>query len=511
MRLSPAARISMGLIALAVSLVLIADLLVGFLPDEARWTEKSELHAAESLAIQAGVIADNAEALGRTLRAVASRDPALLSVGLRSADGILIAAGGEHEKHWRPLVNEKFEKGRYSIPMYRNAEHWGSMEVVFRSALQSPWYFQLRSPSVQVAGVLVTIGLLAYFLYLRRVLQHLDPSSVVPERVRLAFDILTEGVMVLDGSGRVVLVNHAFEQIVPKDEPVIGRRPSELRWLTSNMDKSVDLHPWSRAARERRPVIGDAIEIPMRDGTQRRVIVNCAPILDAKSVARGCLVTIDDVTALDRANQELIKAVQNLNASQKEIERQNVELKRLATRDPMTGCFNRRAFFETAENLFMQAQTQQGELCCVMCDIDHFKRFNDQFGHSVGDQVIISVAKTIGGGLRSFDLLCRYGGEEFCILLPNTVPRQALEIAERIRVAIEQTAGTTVRTMEGLRITSSFGVATLRDAASDLAGLIDQADEALYFAKQNGRNQITIWRQAEAISLEKTIVTVAGH
>lgn len=503
MRLSPAARISLGLIALAVTLVLVVDLLAGFLPNESRWMEKAQLRAAETLAIQVGVIADNTEALGRTLRAMVSRDPALLSVALRDGQGKVIATAGDHERYWEPIRAGKPRKGRFSIPMYRNASHWGDVEIIYRNALESPWQEMLHMPSLQIAGLLVTLGFLAYFLYLRKVLQHLDPTSVVPDRVRMAFDVLTEGVMVLDSGGRVVLVNQAFSALMPEGESVMGRRPSELKWLTTSMDKEATQHPWNRAMRENRPMTGDGIEIPMADGSIHRVIVNCAPILDAAKVARGCLVTLDDVTALDHANNELIKLVHKLNDSQQEVQRQNLELKRLVTRDPMTGCFNRRAFFETAEPLFREARRQDEEMCCIMTDIDHFKRFNDQYGHTVGDQVIIAVAKALSGELRSFDLLCRYGGEEFCILLPNTTPQQAIDIAERLRRSIATAAGAGVRTMDGLKITSSFGVATLRDEAGDLGGFIDQADEALYFSKQNGRNRCTLWKPATKSSLSK--------
>lgn len=504
MRLTPAARISLGLIALSVTLVLLADLVMGFLPDEARWQERTQLRSAEALAIQVGIIADQPEALGRTLRSVVSRDTALLSVALRDGEGKLIAVAGEHEKHWQPLVADKPQRGRFSIPMYRNGVHWGNVEIVYRNATVAGWRAWLNAPSLKITGLLVSLGFFAYFLYLRRVLQHLDPSSVVPDRVRMAFDVLTEGVMVLDARGRVVLVNEAFNAFVPQGESIMGRRPSDLKWLIASMDKDPVIHPWNRALRDGRSVTGEGIEIRQSDGAAKRVILNCAPILDGAKVPRGCLVTLDDVTALDHANSELIKLVQKLNASQKEIERQNMELKRLATRDPMTGCYNRRAFFESADPLFREAKRQFEEMCCIMTDIDHFKRFNDQYGHTVGDQVIIAVAKALGADLRSFDLLCRYGGEEFCILLPNTTPQQALEIAERLRSSIETTAGASVRTMDGLKITASFGVATLRDDAGDLGGLIDQADEALYFSKQNGRNRVTLWKPVATNTKGKT-------
>ena len=374
--------------------------------------------------------------------------------------------------------------------------------LVVLLADQNKWLdkTQMRTTELLSAGAVIAIGLLTYFLYVRGVLRNLDSSSIVPERVRMAFDVLTEGVMVLDGAGRVVFVNNAFKAIMPTEISVIDKRPSELPWLVASIDKDPREHPWSKAVRERRPMTGDELEIPGADGTPRRAVVNCAPILDSANVARGCLVTLDDVTALNRANGELLKVVEKLAASRTEIERQNAELKRLATRDPLTGCLNRRAFFDSAEPMFTQARDLHENLSCVMCDIDYFKRFNDEYGHGVGDQVIVATAKALTAELRSFDLLCRYGGEEFCILLPNTLPAQAMEIAERLRATIDTTAGASVRSMEGLRITSSFGVATLHDGTQDVAGLIDQADEALYVSKQNGRNRVSLWSNAQDAS-----------
>lgn len=492
-RLSPATTISLGLITMAVTLVFIADFLVGFLPDEDSWTEDAQMRTAESLAIQTGVIVDNPEILQRTIRAIAERDSSILSMALRDASGKIIAVTGEHEKTWQPFKPGDAHQGRFAVPVLHHASRWGDMEVRFRAPTIPAWERFMRSPSLRIAGILVSFGLLGYFFYLRRVLQQLDPSSVIPERVRMAFDVLTEGVMVLDSAGKVVLTNQAFQQLTPNEESVVGRRPSELRWLVATIDKDPNMHPWYRAMRERRAITGDELEISGIDGALRRSVVNCAPILDSANVVRGCLVTLDDVTALHHANNELIRTVQQLNVSQLEIERQNEELTRLATRDPMTGCLNRRAFFEAATPIFEEARLQEGRLCCIMCDIDHFKRFNDQYGHTVGDQVIVATSKALAAGLRSFDLFCRYGGEEFCILLPNTEILQAMEIAERLRHMIEQSAGLSVRTMEGLKVTSSFGVSTMRANTAGLGGLIDQADEALYASKQNGRNRVSLW------------------
>jgi diguanylate cyclase (GGDEF)-like protein len=133
-----------------------------------------------------------------------------------------------------------------------------------------------------------------------------------------------------------------------------------------------------------------------------------------------------------------------------------------------------------------------------MADIDHFKQFNDRYGHAVGDEVIRALVRTLQAGLRNDDLLCRYGGEEFCIILPDTSLELAEDIASRLRADVENHAGMSVRTTGGLHITSSFGVATVAPEMRDPAELIERADEALYRSKESGRNRVTVWLAPKA-------------
>jgi diguanylate cyclase (GGDEF)-like protein len=128
-----------------------------------------------------------------------------------------------------------------------------------------------------------------------------------------------------------------------------------------------------------------------------------------------------------------------------------------------------------------------------MCDIDLFKQFNDRYGHAVGDLVIQAVAKTLAHDLRTADILCRYGGEEFCLLLPDTPVVQGNMIAQRLRVAIMETAAASTRMPDVRSITSSFGLASTVQGFTSLATLIDAADGALYRSKRAGRNRVTLW------------------
>jgi len=205
---------------------------------------------------------------------------------------------------------------------------------------------------------------------------------------------------------------------------------------------------------------------------------------------------VDERTAeLQRANHQLTqingtlrRTVADLEAAQAEILRQNGELERLASRDPLTGCLNRRAFYALFETVFADSRKHGTELCCLMVDIDHFKRVNDQLGHAVGDQAIQAVAYSLSAGLRLTDIVGRYGGEEFCLMFPRTTLAEASDLAERLRIRIETEAGGRVRMAAGMVLTVSIGVSTTSLGARTPLELIDQADKALYAAKQGTRN-----------------------
>jgi diguanylate cyclase (GGDEF)-like protein/PAS domain S-box-containing protein len=341
--------------------------------------------------------------------------------------------------------------------------------------------------------VLSCTTFLAYYLYLRRVLQHLDPSKAIPERVRVAFDTLTEGLLVLDTEGQILLANESFRKLHPQAKSVLlGRSINQMDWLVNGIvDDLGEELPWKRVMTMSAPILGVNVDLTQAGGEPRRASLNCAAIRDASGNARGCLVTLDDITALDRANAKLRSALSELQASQDQIQKQNDELQTLANCDPMTGCFNRRAFFARADQMMAHAQATGEPLCCMMSDIDKFKNFNDTYGHAVGDLVIQQVSRLLKRAVRAQDVLCRYGGEEFCMLLPGLTLEDASSVAESIRSAIELEAGPAVDAVPNLRITSSFGVSQLGlGDAKDLHHLIERADQGLYAAKEGGRNQV---------------------
>ncbi len=166
------------------------------------------------------------------------------------------------------------------------------------------------------------------------------------------------------------------------------------------------------------------------------------------------------------------------------------QLNDLAVTDTLTGLFNRRHFFYQAETLVIRAQRYSSPLSAVMIDLDHFKEINDTFGHSAGDHVLREVARVLSAALRKSDLIGRYGGEEFCVLLPEIDLEEARAAAERLR---QEVFNLQIPTLKGTAaVTASLGVATLNLSGETLDQLLQRADAALYRAKRAGRNAVSV-------------------
>jgi diguanylate cyclase (GGDEF)-like protein len=165
------------------------------------------------------------------------------------------------------------------------------------------------------------------------------------------------------------------------------------------------------------------------------------------------------------------------------------KLKLLAVTDPLTGIFNRRHFFTLAEREWQRSRRAGGPLSIILFDVDHFKAVNDTYGHRVGDQVLQTLTQRCKTILRAYDVIGRYGGEEFVILLPETSISRASQVGERLRSAVAEPP---FETSAGpARVTISVGVACLEPPAElSLDKLIDQADLAIYEAKRRGRDQV---------------------
>jgi diguanylate cyclase (GGDEF)-like protein/PAS domain S-box-containing protein len=222
-----------------------------------------------------------------------------------------------------------------------------------------------------------------------------------------------------------------------------------------------------------------------KDGTVFPVELHTVLLRDEQGNPARMWAIVRDIT-------ERVRAEQTLKAANSELQAALAREQQLAYTDGLTGINNRRRLFELAEHEFEIAARYQQPLSVMMFDIDHFKRVNDTFGHAVGDQILQLVARIASMELRSADVIGRYGGEEFVILLPMTNAQQAYPLAERVRERVEAIR---VPTEKGdASVTLSIGIAQiLHDPQTGSADeLISRADETMYAAKQAGRNRTKI-------------------
>ena len=171
-----------------------------------------------------------------------------------------------------------------------------------------------------------------------------------------------------------------------------------------------------------------------------------------------------------------------------ELEITQTNLEKLATTDFLTGIYNNRYFFEIGKKEIQRARRFNNSLAIIMIDIDHFKYFNDNFGHAAGDKVLIEIARICRKTLRNIDVLARLGGEEFAVILPSTNAANAETVAENLRAAVA--AARLEFISEDIKITASFGISELTPEDKHIESILRRADTALYEAKRTGRNRV---------------------
>ncbi len=264
----------------------------------------------------------------------------------------------------------------------------------------------------------------------------------------------------------IVYVNPAFTALTGYDaDEVIGQSTRLLQGPKTDPRTVANV----RAAMEaQRPIRVEQLHYK-HDGEEFWIDTNVVPLRDAHGRVSHFATIGRDLTATKQLQEEL---------------------RLMANTDPLTGLLNRRRFLEQAETEFLRSQRHGHELAAVMLDIDHFKAINDTHGHFVGDQALIAMSCATDNLLRGTDILSRWGGEEFVILMPETPLTGAAILAERLRKLLAQLA---VDTAAGtLRFTVSAGVAARSGLDAGITDILQRADTALYAAKQHGRNRIQV-------------------
>ncbi|MFK7732324.1 MAG: diguanylate cyclase [Pseudomonadales bacterium] len=495
-KINPITQISVGIVCLTASLLFISELF-GLIPNSQNAELESRKKFAEVFAIQLSSLAyrGHESTIESTLKLLVEKNDDLESAAIRTSGRNYVF--GEHEQHWSNQENidgesEQLIPTQISVPIFRDGLRWGLVELRFAEAELSGWMAWVkRYPTLALVAFVTLFGFMAYRLFMKRALRELDPSAAIPDRVKTAFDALAEGVLIIDEQRSIVLANSSFIQFAQMDaEELIGKSPDMFDWAYTEGGEQAGSEelPWNAVFDDARNRTGIRLFLHDGSGEERVFMVNCVPIHDGGGEARGVLATFDDVSELEEKNNHLRVMLGKLQMSQQRVQAQNAKLHLLATRDPMTNCLNRRSFYTEFEQKFVHARNKNEDLTAIMVDIDHFKSINDSFGHSAGDEVIKILAKVLHDNARECDLVARYGGEEFAIVLEKIDSRGAESIATRIGKALAESDA--VEHTEGKVITASLGVASITHGAKDKEALLDEADQALYVAKETGRNRV---------------------
>lgn len=492
-QIPPAIRLSLGLVLLTLSILILAQAL-GLTPNGDKQQLQLRQQLAETLAIQTTIAMQRNDAtmLDAALNNTVSRNGEILSAALRDRqNNELINQTKNHTRYWRGAAKSTSTPTHVRLPIYIDNMQRGLLEISFAPMQQSSDNF-LGLPNFIALAIFIAIsGFIGYWIFIKRALKHLDPSAVVPARVKNALNILSEGVLILDKRQQIVLANDTLsEKLHSTEKQLLGRKASDMDWQIDKIESERDL-PWEIALNTGETRRGVNLKLQVKEA-ELAFRVNAVPIQDDGGNRQGTIVSFDDVSELEEKNRLLEDLLQQISGIQASLEKKNRELGYLASRDPLTGCFNRRALYEYLDSKFNAAMNSKSEFTCIMTDIDHFKNVNDTYGHSVGDEIIKMVASSIQETLRDGDIVARYGGEEFCIILPRTPLDQACIVADRCRATIA------AQVCEGVKVTSSFGVSSLEFDAKDPQALITQADEALYLSKESGRNCVNHWNSSLA-------------
>jgi len=485
---SPFVRLSLSLVMLACTILVALDL-GGFVPSvEAAFAELRGVRA-EALALRVVSAAERRDltTVARELERAVDESDSLVTAGLRSRAGVLLTSTKGHAQDWNPRDAGEGAEGALIVPIQRGGQPWAQLELRYDAGGAGGFLGSLtQRPLVRIVGAFAFLAFLAYAFLLRRALRHLDPSTVIPPRVKATLDLMAEGVLLIDREECIILANEAFaQQSGLSPSRLTGRSISKLDWrVPGSLEPAQDL-PWARALRESASQQGVALALPSQHG-MRMLMVTSAPVGDGKGPVRGAIVTFDDITLLEDKSRQLEDALAELGKSRDEIQLHNDELRVLAKCDPLTGVSNRRSFMSHAESQFESASEVSADLAIIMVDIDHFKRVNDEYGHVIGDEVIQSVAQELLANSER-DSVCRYGGEEFCLLLRDRSIEEVRTVAERMRRAIAADG------FAAVPVTASFGISSWKSGTRDVVELIDRADQALYVSKDRGRDRVTHW------------------
>jgi diguanylate cyclase (GGDEF)-like protein/PAS domain S-box-containing protein len=342
-----------------------------------------------------------------------------------------------------------------------------SVQSVQGTFLEMEWHVKRLYEKKQVLGVARTVT-----------------EAHAPERFfTLALEASPAAMIVADNKGSIRYANPAAHHLLGYATGELLDRDIETLVPPEFREEHPDMREDFIEKQERRPIDHlDGLKAIRKDGQTIEVQIGIMPVTIGGEKLAVC--SMLDVSKTIREESVIREQARQLSKA-------NQRLSHLANTDELTNLANRRVLMEQMELLLLDATINREAVSLIFVDIDLFKQFNDSYGHPTGDVLLGEFARLLSENARASDLVCRYGGEEFALLLPGARRQAAIEISERMRMLIEE------HRWQPRQITASFGVATIQPAEmdKDADALVDlllaQADKAMYHSKQQGRNRVT--------------------
>ena len=313
-----------------------------------------------------------------------------------------------------------------------------------------------------------------------------DFMGLIPIARSHLIEHMSDGILVLDAQHRIVDINPAMENFIQeKASFYLGKIAFDVfrPWM-----EKTDLFLEGKETR---------IELKVPKDPSRYLDLRVTPLHDKRQLLNGYLMVFRDVTERNQVEKRLRYVNDRLQSQLIEIGLLQSKLREQAIRDPLTELFNRRYLEETLDRELARATREDYSVCVIMIDLDHFKHVNDTYGHEAGDEVLKTLAFTLSEQCRRGDFACRYGGEEFVVVMPNITTAIAYERAETIRQSLNSMS--VPYGPYNLRITISMGIACYPDNGGTRESVLHAADQAMYGAKEAGRDHILSYDEFQVL------------
>ena len=339
-----------------------------------------------------------------------------------------------------------------------------AIDILFQAGITPIKHYTLSPAALAVSGLLLSIAVFQY-----RIL------DLAPITRAMVMDGIADVILIADDTGRLIEFNRAAVE-------TFGLDPAS----STGMSIQAVHQLFTDMSRFEKGVSDAGINIK---GADQNFEVSAKPVFFGEKHVVGTLLHLRNVTEHKRMEREIRHANAEMLDKIKKIESLQIQLRDQAIRDPLTGLYNRRYLDEIIDHDFSLAQ-RTGALSFVMIDMDSFKSVNDSYGHQAGDTMLKALAVLLTEKTRKSDVVCRYGGEEFLIMMNGVSGQLEYDLVENIRIAFESL--TTRHDNIEIRVTLSAGVACYPDHGDEAWNIIRLADEAMYHAKSTGRNRVVM-------------------